>query len=231
MLAAYLQYWKINLLTMAEYRADFFMWLGFTIVYHGTALAALAVTMMRFPSMNGWSLREMFFLYALWMAAHERPQLRPASAEESGSTPPPANAPQAVPAASANRSQGRDNNPNRSSRGTRRGRRGGRRRRHYEKGQEAGTRTAAPEEKRQDNRTDTIPDFQGTPPPQLPAVPVTTNLIEPVPTHAFQPEHADTPHPDRTIPLYRAREQGDASVTGTNESTPDMQTSGEPRSK
>ncbi len=161
----------------------------------------------------------------------ERPQLRPASAEESGSTPPPANAPQAVPAASANRSQGRDNNPNRSSRGTRRGRRGGRRRRHYEKGQEAGTRTAAPEEKRQDNRTDTIPDFQGTPPPQLPAVPVTTNPIEPVPTHAFQPEHADTPHADRTIPLYRAREQGDASVTGTNESTPDMQTSGEPRSK
>ncbi len=71
MLAAYLQYWKINLLTMAEYRADFFMWLGFTIVYHGTALAALAVTMMRFPSMNGWNLREMFFLYALWMTAHE----------------------------------------------------------------------------------------------------------------------------------------------------------------
>ena len=71
MLAAYVQYWRINLLTMAEYRADFFMWLGFTIVYHGTALAALAVTMMRFPSMNGWTLREMFFLYALWMAAHE----------------------------------------------------------------------------------------------------------------------------------------------------------------
>uniref|UniRef100_E6PI10 ABC transporter permease n=1 Tax=mine drainage metagenome TaxID=410659 RepID=E6PI10_9ZZZZ len=71
MLAAYLQYWKINLLTMAEYRADFFMWFGFTVVYHGSALAALAVTMLRFPSMNGWSLREMFFLYALWMTAHE----------------------------------------------------------------------------------------------------------------------------------------------------------------
>ncbi|HUY11522.1 MAG TPA: ABC-2 family transporter protein [Candidatus Dormibacteraeota bacterium] len=71
MIAAYIQYWRINLLTIVEYRADFFMWFGFTLVYHGVALAALAVTMSRFPSMNGWNLREMFFLYALWMTAHE----------------------------------------------------------------------------------------------------------------------------------------------------------------
>jgi ABC-2 type transport system permease protein len=71
MLAAYAQYWRINLLTMLEYRANFVMWAGFTIVYHGVALGALYVTMHEFPSMNGWDFRQMFFLYALWMAGHE----------------------------------------------------------------------------------------------------------------------------------------------------------------
>jgi ABC-2 type transport system permease protein len=71
MLAAYLQYWRINVLTMLEYRANFAMWFVFTIVYHGVALSALYVTMRTFPSMNGWDFREMFFLYALWMTAHE----------------------------------------------------------------------------------------------------------------------------------------------------------------
>ena len=71
MLATYYQYWRINLLTMVEYRANFFMWFGFTIVYHGTALGALWVTLHVFPSMNGWDFREMAFLYAVWMLAHE----------------------------------------------------------------------------------------------------------------------------------------------------------------
>jgi ABC-2 type transport system permease protein len=71
MLAAYLQYWRVNFLTMLEYRANFFMWFVFTIVYHGVALGALYVTMRQFPSMNGWDFRQMFFLYALWMTAHE----------------------------------------------------------------------------------------------------------------------------------------------------------------
>lgn len=71
MLAAYLQYWRLNFLTMLEYRANFVMWFVFTVAYHGVALVALYVTMRQFPSMNGWSFREMFFLYALWMTAHE----------------------------------------------------------------------------------------------------------------------------------------------------------------
>ncbi len=71
MVAAYLQYWRVNLLTMLEYRANFIMWFVFTIVYHGVALAALYVTMRQFPSMNGWDFRQMFFLYALWMTGHE----------------------------------------------------------------------------------------------------------------------------------------------------------------
>jgi ABC-2 type transport system permease protein len=71
MLGAYAQYWRINLLTMLEYRANFIMWFIFTIVYHGVALGALFVTMERFPSMNGWNIRDVFFLYALWMCGHE----------------------------------------------------------------------------------------------------------------------------------------------------------------
>ncbi len=69
-LAAYAQYWRINLLTMIEYRANFFMWFGFTIMYHATAIAALWVTLHAFPSMNGWSFREIAFLYGLWMLGH-----------------------------------------------------------------------------------------------------------------------------------------------------------------
>ncbi len=71
MLPAYLQYWRINFLTLLEYRANFVMWFFFTIAYHGVAMAALYVTMRQFPSMNGWSFREVFFLYALWMSGHE----------------------------------------------------------------------------------------------------------------------------------------------------------------
>jgi len=71
MLGAYAQYWRINILTMLEYRANFVMWFFFTIIYHGVALGALYVTMQHFPSMNGWSFREIFFLYALWMCGHE----------------------------------------------------------------------------------------------------------------------------------------------------------------
>jgi ABC-2 type transport system permease protein len=70
MLDVYRQYWRINLLTTLEYRANFVLWLAFTIVYHGSAIAALYVTLTNFPSMNGWDFRNMAFLYALWMTAH-----------------------------------------------------------------------------------------------------------------------------------------------------------------
>jgi len=69
-LDAYVQYWRINLLTILEYRANFFLWFGFTFVYHATAIGALWVTLNAFPSMNGWNFRQMAFLYALWMLGH-----------------------------------------------------------------------------------------------------------------------------------------------------------------
>lgn len=70
MLRVYGQYWRINLLTTLEYRANFFIWFLFTFVYHGTAVAALYVILHTFPTMNGWSFRDMAFLYGLWMLGH-----------------------------------------------------------------------------------------------------------------------------------------------------------------
>jgi ABC-2 type transport system permease protein len=69
-LEVYRQYWRINLLTTLEYRANFLLWLAFTLVYHGSAIAALWIMLNNFPSMNGWDFRNMAFLYALWMSAH-----------------------------------------------------------------------------------------------------------------------------------------------------------------
>ena len=69
-LAVYAQYWRINFLTMIEYRANFFMWFGFMLVYHATAIIALWVTLDKFPSMNGWDFKQMAFLYGLWMLGH-----------------------------------------------------------------------------------------------------------------------------------------------------------------
>jgi hypothetical protein len=66
----YRQYWRINILTTLEYRENFLIWFLFTFIYHGTAIASLWIILARFPSMNGWSFRDMAFLYALWMVAH-----------------------------------------------------------------------------------------------------------------------------------------------------------------
>jgi ABC-2 type transport system permease protein len=55
---------------MLEYRANFLMWAGFTVIYHGTAVIALWVTLRNFPSINGWDFRETAFMYGLWMLGH-----------------------------------------------------------------------------------------------------------------------------------------------------------------
>jgi ABC-2 type transport system permease protein len=68
--ATYARYWRINLLTMLEYRANFLMWAAFTVIYHGTAIVALWVTLRNFPSINGWDFRQTAFMYGLWMLGH-----------------------------------------------------------------------------------------------------------------------------------------------------------------
>jgi ABC-2 type transport system permease protein len=70
MLGVYKQYWRINILTTLEYRENFLIWFAFTFVYHGSAVAALWIVLNRFPAMNGWTFRDMAFLYGLWMVAH-----------------------------------------------------------------------------------------------------------------------------------------------------------------
>ncbi len=66
----YRQYWRINLLTALEYRANFILWAFFTAIYHGSAIAALWVVLHAFPSLKGWDFRDMAFLYGLWMLGH-----------------------------------------------------------------------------------------------------------------------------------------------------------------
>lgn len=70
MASAYGEFWRINVLTTLEYRENFLLWSGFTLVYHGSAIAALWIVFGNFPSMNGWTFRDMAFLYGLWMVAH-----------------------------------------------------------------------------------------------------------------------------------------------------------------
>ena len=66
----YREYWRINILTTLEYRENFLLWLGFMVIYHGSAVATLYIVLHEFPSMNGWDFRQMAFLYGLWMLAH-----------------------------------------------------------------------------------------------------------------------------------------------------------------
>jgi len=69
-LGAYREFWRLNFLTLMEYKANFFVWLVFTIVYHGVALGTIWIMMSRFPSMNGWHWQQVFFLYSLYMLGH-----------------------------------------------------------------------------------------------------------------------------------------------------------------
>ena len=67
---AYKETWRLNFLTLVEYKTNFFIWFIFTIVYHGVALSAIWIILTRFPSLNGWGRADVFFLYALWMVGH-----------------------------------------------------------------------------------------------------------------------------------------------------------------
>jgi ABC-2 type transport system permease protein len=67
---AYLEFWRLNFLTLAEYRANFFVWLVFTVVLHGSAVLTVWLMMQRFPIMHGWTWQQVVFLYSLYMLAH-----------------------------------------------------------------------------------------------------------------------------------------------------------------
>ncbi|MGH8362709.1 MAG: Rne/Rng family ribonuclease [Gammaproteobacteria bacterium] len=98
-------------------------------------------------------------------------------------------------------------------RGTRRGRRGGRRRHRYEAGREE-TQPQS-EGKSPENRVDTNPDFQGTPPSGLPQP-----VNPPSAPVESQPHASDVAQRDRTIPLFQAREPLAAPVAKEPTSAP-----------
>ena len=66
----YAEYWRLNFLTLVEYKANFFIWLAFTVVYVGSSVTTLWVILSQFRSLNGWDLTQVFFLYALFYLAH-----------------------------------------------------------------------------------------------------------------------------------------------------------------
>ncbi|MGA9855930.1 MAG: Rne/Rng family ribonuclease [Gammaproteobacteria bacterium] len=192
----------------------------------------------------------------------ERTQPMAAVTQETTSTV-PMNTSKPQPSASENQPQERDKNQGSRGRSTRRGRRGGRRRRRYEGGKDSANRPAATEENLTQNRSDTIPNFAGTPPPLLqgpapapltqvetqpayipPSRPMETPRVETpqiktprvetqrvdsprietarVETPRTEPPRVETPpvetkRQDPTIPLFRAREQGDTPVTDKRE--------------
>ena len=164
---------------------------------------------------------------------------------------------QSPPPATENRPAERGQNQGNRGRGTRRGRRGGRRRRRYEGGQESANRPASPQENPPQNRADTIPNFTGAPPSDLPPpAPIVTQVetrpmneppskpMETPQPREFTPRvdsprinpprvdapreetprvetpRIDTPRQDPTVPLYRAREQGDVPATESSEPKP-----------
>ncbi|MGH8321894.1 MAG: ribonuclease E/G, partial [Gammaproteobacteria bacterium] len=182
--------------------------------------------------------------------AQEQERTQPVSAPVQTSTaniPANVNPPQS---SSENRPADHDNSHGNRPRSTRRGRRGGRRRRRYEGKKDAGNKPAQVEN-HQENHSDTIPNFVGTPPPapvlqQIETRPMQEHQSqqpgetrhvesqrEQIPNTESEPSRAETPRvepqrqesprvetprvetarPDPTIPLYRAREQGDAPTT------------------
>lgn len=53
-----------------QYRADFITGLVGVIIWNVVSLGTISILVMRFTSLNGWSLWQMVFLYCLWMLAH-----------------------------------------------------------------------------------------------------------------------------------------------------------------
>ncbi|MGB9429067.1 MAG: Rne/Rng family ribonuclease [Gammaproteobacteria bacterium] len=138
-----------------------------------------------------------------------------APVQENTGVPTPATAPSAI---SETRPTERDTGHGNRPRSTRRGRRGGRRRRRYEGNKESSNRPVT-EVKPQENRSDTIPNFRSGPPPELPREPQPSAPVEARPTEEIKPRSMDRSPEDSTIPLYRAREQGDAPAVERNETS------------
>ena len=158
----------------------------------------------------------------------ERPQpvREPPASERTQSLAVPVQPTATAPAAAVTPTEAQPNRPparddsRGGRRGTRRGRRGGRRRRRYEAGKEAARQST--EAKPSENRADTIPNFQGGPPPELPHSASPPPAAAPSPPPAETQSHDTTEsRQDRTSPLYRAREQGDASAVEKTESNPE----------
>lgn len=62
-------FWLANLRGRMEYRTSFLLWFGNTVAFHAVSIGLIAALLSRFPSLNGWNLSEMIFLYSLGLLA------------------------------------------------------------------------------------------------------------------------------------------------------------------
>ena len=61
---------RAGLRSQLQYRANFVIWIVMGVVFQATGFVFLWVVLSRFPSLAGWSLGEIAFLYGLRMLAH-----------------------------------------------------------------------------------------------------------------------------------------------------------------
>lgn len=60
----------ISLRSRMQFRADFLVGLTSVIVLNAFSLATIGVVLSRFPSLAGWTIWEIVFLYSLWVLGH-----------------------------------------------------------------------------------------------------------------------------------------------------------------
>jgi ABC-2 type transport system permease protein len=65
-----LRFWRLNLQIMAEYPLNLLIWFIFGTLYHLVSVGILWAMLELFPSIDGWTFPDLFFLYALWSLGH-----------------------------------------------------------------------------------------------------------------------------------------------------------------
>jgi len=69
-LTLFVQFQRLNLRAIAQYRLNLVVWFVFGIAYNGASIGVLWAMLQRFPLLNGWTFRDLLFLYALWSLGH-----------------------------------------------------------------------------------------------------------------------------------------------------------------
>jgi len=69
-LMLYWHFLRLNLRAMAQYPLNLVVWLVFDMAYNIASIGVLWAMLQRFPQLNGWTFRDLLFLYAIWSLSH-----------------------------------------------------------------------------------------------------------------------------------------------------------------